>query len=118
MGKVVSDSFNVGGSGLHEVDDGYIWNWVSLRVQVPGKSFSSALRPLSDVWNKGTIQVNCNSPCAEIIDSQNTADNITAHLVEYQHLPDWIAIFVQDRGGMRDKTASRGLVEGCVIGRL
>lgn len=58
------------------------------------------------------------APCTEIINPQDAADDITAHIIEYQNLPDWIAIFVQYRGGMRDSSASGRLIEGCVIGRL
>lgn len=45
------------------------------------------------------------TPSSKIIDSQHTADDIPAHAIEYQDLPDRVAIFVQDRGGLRDKTA-------------
>lgn len=70
----------------------------------------------SDVGGYGrTIQMNCYTPSAEIIDPQDATDHIAAHLIEHQDLPDWITILVQDRSGMRDKTASCGLIEGCVI---
>lgn len=116
MRKVVSDCFDVGESRLHEVDNGYVWNWVSLRVKIPGKSSSLAIGV--DVGNKGTIQVDGNAPCAEVIDSQNTTDNISAHFIKHENLPNGIAIFIQDRSGMRDKTASGGLIEGSVVSGL
>lgn len=58
------------------------------------------------------------APCTQVINSQDTADDISAHVIEHQNLPDWIAIFVQYRGGMRDSSAPGRLIEGCVIGRL
>ena len=58
-----------------------------------------------------SIQVNSNPPRPEIIDSQDTADNITAHAIEYQDLPDRIAILIQDRCGVGDEPAmARGIM--------
>jgi hypothetical protein len=55
--------------------------------------------------------VNSNTPRSEIIDSENTADNVTAHGIEYQDLPDRIAILIQDRGGVGDEAAmARGIM--------
>jgi hypothetical protein len=64
------------------------------------------------------VQMNGYAPCTEVIYSQDTADNIPAHFIEHQDLPDRVAIFVQDRGGMRDKTARSGLVNGVVFNGL
>jgi hypothetical protein len=52
--------------------------------------------------------MNGHSPSSEIVDSQDTADDIPAHAIEHQDLPDWVAIFVQDRSGVGDKTALSG----------
>lgn len=51
--------------------------------------------------------MNGHSPSSEIINSQHTADDIPAHAIEHQDLPDRIAIFIQDRSGLGDETAVR-----------
>lgn len=62
-------------------------------------------------WGRNSIQVNSNPPRSQIIDSQDTADNITPHAVEYQDLPNRIAILIQDRGGVGDEAAmARGIM--------
>lgn len=49
--------------------------------------------------------MNCDSPRSEVIDTQYTADDVPAHAIEDEDLPDRIAIFIQDRGGMGDQAA-------------
>lgn len=57
---------------------------------------------------KVDIQMNGHSPSSEIIDPQDTANDIPAHGIEHQDLPDWVAIFIQDWSGVGDKTAVSG----------
>jgi hypothetical protein len=59
--------------------------------------------------------VNSHSPSSEIINSQHTADDIPAHAIEHQDLPDRIAIFIQDRGGLGDKAPVSRRLMGIVI---
>lgn len=47
--------------------------------------------------------MNSNTPSPQVIDSQNTADHITALIVKHQDLPYRIAVLVQDGGGMRSR---------------
>lgn len=49
--------------------------------------------------------MDCDSPCAEVINAQYTADDIPSHAIKDENLPDGVAIFIQDRGGMRDQAA-------------
>jgi hypothetical protein len=49
--------------------------------------------------------MDCDSPCAEVIDAQYTADDIPSHAIKDKNLPDGVAIFIQDRGGMGDQAA-------------
>jgi len=57
------------------------------------------------------------SPCAEVIDSQDAADDIAAHAIEDQELPDGVAIFIQDGSGMRYQTTVGGRVVRSIICR-
>jgi len=43
------------------------------------------------------IQMDRYTPCAQVINPQNTTNHISAHVVEYQDLPYGVAIFIQDR---------------------
>jgi hypothetical protein len=61
--------------------------------------------------------MNGNSPCTEVIDAQYAADDIAAHAIKDQDLPDGIAIFIQDRGGVGDQTAVGGRVVRGIICR-
>jgi hypothetical protein len=58
--------------------------------------------------------MNCYSPGSEIIDSEHAADNIPAHVVKDQDLPDRVAIFVEDGG--RNEALCRCLVAGILRG--
>lgn len=49
------------------------------------------------------VQVDSDSPGSEIIDSQYAANNVSAHAIENQNLPDGIAIFIQNGCGLRDE---------------
>lgn len=49
------------------------------------------------------LQMNRHTPGPQVIDPQHTADNISSHIVENQHFPYRLAIFVQDRCGLRDQ---------------
>lgn len=63
------------------------------------------------------VQMNCDPPCSEVIDTQYTADDIPPHTVEDQDLPNWISIFIQDRSGLGDQAAVAGLVMSTVFSR-
>lgn len=54
------------------------------------------------------------SPCAEVIDPQHAADDIAAHAVKDQDLPDGVAIFIQDGSGMGDQTTVGGVVRSII----
>jgi hypothetical protein len=62
--------------------------------------------------------MNSYAPCPEVINSQDTADDIATHFIEHQDFPDWVTIFIQDRSGVRDKTTGPGLIDGLVFNRL
>ena len=65
-----------------------------------------------------TVQMNSYAPCPEVIYPQDTADDIPAHFIEHQDFPDRVTIFIQDRSGVRDKTAGPGLIDSVVFNRL
>lgn len=56
-----------------------------------------------------TVQMNRYPPSSEIIDSKHAADNISAHIIEDQNLPDRVPIFIQNRSRMGTKDGGRGI---------
>lgn len=63
------------------------------------------------------LQMNCDSPCSEVIDTQYTADDIPSHAIKDEDFPDRITIFVQDRGRMGDEAAVARRVMSTVFSR-
>lgn len=56
-----------------------------------------------------------NSPSSEVIDPQHAADNVSAHAIKDQDLPNGITIFVQD--GCGDETSlSRRVMRAIICG--
>lgn len=64
------------------------------------------------------VQMDGHTPGAKIIDSQYTADDVPAHAIKHQDLPDWITILIQDRRRVGDKTAMGGWLMSIIIGNL
>jgi hypothetical protein len=62
--------------------------------------------------------MNSYAPCPKVVYPQYTADNISAHFIKHQDLPDRVTIFIQDRSGVGDKTTGPGLIDGAVFNRL
>lgn len=61
--------------------------------------------------------MNGDPPRPEVVDAQHTADDIAAQIVKDQDFPDWIPVFIQDRGGVGDQAAVRGRVQRRIISR-
>lgn len=51
------------------------------------------------------IQMDGDSPRSEVIDPQDTADDISAHGIEDQDLPDRISIFIQYGSTLGDEAS-------------
>lgn len=62
--------------------------------------------------------MNSDPPCSEVIDAQYTAYDIPSHVIKDKDLPDGVAIFIQDRGRMRDQAAVSRLVMGTVFSEV
>jgi len=41
-------------------------------------------------------------PGSQVVDPEHTADDISSHVIENQHFPNWIAILVEDRSCVRE----------------
>ena len=70
-----------------------------LSINVADK-VSIAVRPTLEV---GYQQMYCNAKTSQVIDPQDTANNIPAQVIEYQNFPYGIAIRIQDRRRLRDE---------------
>jgi hypothetical protein len=64
------------------------------------------------------VQMDGHAPGAKIVDSQYTADDVPAHTIKHQDLPDRITILIQDRRRVGDKTAMRGWLMCIIVGNL
>lgn len=118
LGKIACDGLDVSLIGFDKVDDRDIGNGVSLGVDVPLTGSLLAVRVTRN--HKGgcvdAIQMNGHPPSSKIVDSQDTADDIPAHTIKHQDLPDWITIFIQDWSGVGNKTAMGGRLMCIFIG--
>ena len=106
---------DIGGIGLDQIDNGDIGNGISLRCDVSERNSWSVIGAsvkLEGRRSSGTIQMDRNTPCSKIVHSQHTADDIPTHVIEDQHLPDGVAILIQDRGGVGDKVTLTRWVMG------
>lgn len=74
-------------------------------MKVSRSESSLAMGPFRGRGEAATVQMNSYAPCPEVIYPQDTADDIPAHFIEHQDFPDRVTIFIQDRSGVRDKTA-------------
>lgn len=52
---------------------------------------------MEGVKQLGALQMDGNTPCAKVIHPKHATDDIAAHAIEDQDLPDGVAIFIQDR---------------------
>jgi hypothetical protein len=64
--------------------------------------------------------VYCDAPSSKIVDAKHAAYDISPQIVKHQDFPYWISVFVQDWGGLRDKSVGGGALMGGIggLGRL
>lgn len=65
---------------------------------------------------RGDEQMNSNTPCSQVINSENTANDISTHIIEHQDFPNRVAIFIQDRGRVGDQIGMTRRVIGVLCG--
>lgn len=56
------------------------------------------------------VQVNCDPPSPQVIDPQDTADDVSSEVVEDEDFPYGFPICVEDWGGFGDEAVGRGSI--------